>query len=124
MPALRTDLVVVQAVSLVVAEAARKPVVSQRLTVAPSLVLGDEVRVAIVLHGAGDLVERGLPGDRFELARAGLADHRLRQARFRMDHVEQRRAFRAKRAAIGRVIRIALDVDDVGLLALGEIALQ
>jgi len=39
-----------------------------------------------------------------------------------MNDVEQRRPFRAERAAIHRMIRIALDVNDVGPGVLGAVA--
>jgi hypothetical protein len=40
-----------------------------------------------------------------------------------MHEVEQRCALRAQRAAIGRMIGIALDVDDLRLLTLRKVAL-
>src|SRR5215831_8103417 len=40
-----------------------------------------------------------------------------------MHHIEERGAFRAKRATIGRVIGVALDVDDVRLLTFRKVAL-
>ena len=54
---------------------------------------------------------------REQLRNAGITDMRIER------RVEQRRALRAERAAIGRVVGIALDVGDLGLLALGEVAL-
>src|SRR5580692_10866908 len=86
-------------------------------------VLGDEVFVAIVLHQARDAVERIVPGDALELVGARLAHHRIFQARLGMDDVEQRGALWAQRAAIGRMIDVAFDVDDVGLLTLRKVAL-
>src|SRR5579862_2744785 len=68
-PALRTTFKVAQAVSLVVAEAARKPVESHRFTVVPSAFLAMKF-LSIVLHQARDAVERIIPGDALELVGA------------------------------------------------------
>ena len=88
------------------------------------VVLGDEVLVAVVLHQSRDAVERRSQQIRFELVGARLADHRIFEPRRRLDEIEQRRPLRAERAAIGRMIRVALDMDDLGGLALLQVALR
>ncbi len=91
----------------------RKPVVVQRLTVTPSRVVRDEVRVAVVLHQLGDAVERVVPGDALELVGAGLAVHRiLERASATCTKSSSAGALRAQRAAVDGVVGVALDVDD------------
>ncbi len=80
-------------------------------------VLRDEVGVAIVFQMPCNAVERIFPGNLLELGRTRLAYLWILQAGLRLDEVLQCRTLRAKRAAIGRVIRIAFDMDQLGLLA-------
>ena len=98
------------------------PVLSHRLTVVAGGVLGDEVRVAVLLHQRRDAVEREVPGDLLEFAAAGRPVFRRLQPGRRVDDIEQRRAFWAERAAIDRMVRIAFDMDDVGAGVLGTVA--
>jgi hypothetical protein len=97
------------------------PVLIQRLTVAPSRILVYEVLVAIVLHVPRDAVECEIPGDSLELVGARRPVARRGQARRRVHDVEEGRALRTQRAAIDRVIGIALDVDNAGSGILGTI---
>ena len=78
-------------------------------------VLRGEVLVAVVLHQPGDPVERQVPGDalRNSLRRAARYSGYLRRCRA-VDEVEQRRALRAEGAAVDRMVRVALDMDDLG----------
>ena len=87
-------------------------------------VLGDEILVAVVLHQPRDAVEREVPGYALELVGAGLADLRIERAGLRVHEFEQCRALRAERAAVGRMIGIAFDMNDFGLLALRQIAVR
>ena len=103
-----------KAVSLVVAEAARKPVVIQRLTVVPLLFFAMKFASRSCFIRVRDAIDRLVPGDGLELVRAGLADHRVFRARRRLHEVEQRCALRAERAAVDRMVGIALDVDELG----------
>src|SRR5207237_9605911 len=84
--------------------------------------LRHEIRVAILLHELGDATEGLVPGDRLPLVRAGRAVLGTRQAARAVDEVDERRTLRAERAAIDRVIRIALDVKDARARVLGAIA--
>ncbi|ABA52345.1 hypothetical protein BURPS1710b_A0731 [Burkholderia pseudomallei 1710b] len=72
----------------------------------------DEVRVAVRLHQLRDPLERVAPRDRLPLVGAGRAVFGLREAARAMDEVDEARALRAQRAAVDRVIGVALDVDD------------
>src|SRR5205807_5257093 len=85
-------------------------------------ILGDEVLVAVLLHKRGDTVQREVPGDLLELVAARRPVSRSFQPGGRMDHIEKRRAFRTERAAIHRMVRVTLDVDDVGSRVLGAVA--
>ena len=104
------------------ADAASMPVREPAVDRRPVLVEGDEVLVPILLHQLGDSVEREIPGDFLEFARARRAIFRDFEAAWRMDDVEQRRSLGAQCAAIDRMVRIALDVNDVGYRILGAIA--
>src|SRR5690606_19879928 len=88
------------------------------------VVLLDQIGVAVVLHGAGDLGQRLVPGDVLPAVRARRATARTGQARLGLDVILQRRALGAERAAVGRVVGVALDMDQVGLLAGLEVALR
>src|SRR5882757_5868789 len=95
-------------------DGAKLATVGQRLTVVPSLFLAMEFFVAVFLHRPRDPVEREIPGHLLEFARARRAIFRNSEPRRRVDDVQKRRPLRAERAAIDGMIRIALDVDDVG----------
>ena len=63
-----------------------------------------------------------VPGGRHAVA-TGLAQHRIFEPRLGLHEVQEARAFRAQCAAIGRMVGVALDVDDLGLLTLRKVAL-
>ena len=67
------------------------PVVSQRLTVSPSGCLGDEIRVAVLLHQFGDAIERVVPGDALPLIRARRAVLGVLQPARAVDEVDEAR---------------------------------
>ena len=71
------------------------------------------VRVARLLDPASDLVDRRVPVDVFPVIRARAPHLRLQQPPIVQDVLLERRALRAERAAIDRMIRIAFDVDDL-----------
>ena len=118
-PRPRATLQVTQPVSLVHELPERKPMVGQRLTGDAVVVRLDEVGVAVVLHQPRDALHREVPGDLLELVGAGLAVHRALHPDRRADVVDRRRALRAERAAVDRVVAVALDVDDLHLARLG-----
>src|SRR5690606_23570685 len=60
-----------------------------------------------------------VPGDFFELGAARLAVHRRLHPQRRADVVDGCRALGAKRAAVGRVVAVTLDMDDFDLARLG-----
>src|SRR5690606_22646276 len=64
-------------------------------------------------HQAGDAIERFVPGQARPLVGAGLAHHRVLQAVGALDEVQQSGALGAQAAAVDRMIRVALDVDDL-----------
>src|SRR5205823_341585 len=74
--------------------------------------LRHEIRVPLLLHELGDTIERVIPGDRLPAIGAGRAVLRMRQAARAVDEVDQSSTLRAQGAAIDRVIRIALDMED------------
>ena len=98
------------------------PVVSHRLTVVPAAFfamkfLSRSSFINLAMRSSAKSQETCLnslvPGARY------FGDL---QARRRVHDIEQRRALRAQCAAVHRMIRIALDVDDVGRGVLGAIA--
>ena len=112
------------AVSLVVAEAARKPVVVQRLTVTPSLFFATKFASRSSFISRAMRSSASSQETRSNLSEPGLRTIGYFSARLGLDEVEQRRALRAQRAAIGRMVGVALDMDDLGLLALLQVALR
>src|SRR5204862_4252072 len=74
--------------------------------------LRHEIRIAILLHELGDATEGLVPGDRLPFVGTRRAVLGKRQAARAVDEVDERCTLRAQRAAIDRVIRIALDVED------------
>src|SRR6184192_117427 len=88
----------------------------------PVGVLRNEILVAIVLHEARDPVEGLVPRDAHELVRSGRAVFRVLEPVGAVHEIEQARALGAKRAAIHRMIRIALDMNDLGRSILGLVA--
>src|SRR5690606_34715594 len=99
-------------------EARTRPAVDRRAGVVEL----DQVGVAVVLHRARDAVQRLVPGDVLEAVAARAADARTGQAGLGLDVVLERRALGAERAAVGRVVGVALDVDQLGLFAGREVA--
>ena len=75
----------------------------------------DEVGIAIFLHQPRYAVERVVPRDALPLVGARRAILGILQPARAVNEVDQARAFRTQRAAIDRMIRIALDVDDARL---------
>ena len=98
------------------------PVESPPVDRRPILVPGDEILVPVLLHQRRDAVEREIPGDLLERACAGGAIFGDLEAVRRMHDVEQRRPLRAERAAVDRMVRVALDMDDVRDRVLGPVA--
>src|SRR5690606_40664042 len=82
----------------------------------------DQVGVAVVLDGARDAVQRLVPGDVLEAVAARAADARPGQAGRRLDVRLERRALGTERSPVGRVVGVALDVQQFGGLAGGEVA--
>src|SRR5690606_1840604 len=76
-------------------------------------VLLHEVGVAVLSHQAGDAIERFVPGQAGPLIGAGLAHHRVLQAVGALYEVQQAGALGAQAAAVDRMIRVTLDVDDL-----------
>ncbi|MNF58356.1 hypothetical protein D3C84_399080 [compost metagenome] len=87
------------------------------------VILRDEVGVAVGLHQLGDAVEGVIPFDALPRVGAGFADLRVLEAVGAVDEVQEARAFRAEGAAVDRVVRVALDMDDVLRDVLRRIAL-
>src|SRR5690606_1378535 len=86
------------------------------------LVAFNEVGIAVVLDGTGDLVERLVPGNLLEAVRTRPADARMGQAAFRLHVGLEGRALRAQGAAVDRMVGVALDVEQFGLLAGVQVA--
>ncbi|MNS55047.1 hypothetical protein D3C72_878710 [compost metagenome] len=89
----------------------------------PLGVLFDEVGVAVLLHQAGDAIERLVPADPHPLIAARLAYLGVLQAARAVDEVQQAGAFRAEGAAVDRVVGVTFDMDDVLFDVLARIAL-
>src|SRR5207249_7802749 len=77
---------------------------------------------AIVLREARDAVEGLVPRDAHELVRSWRAVLRVPEPVGAVHEIEQARALGAERAAIHRMIRIALDMNDLGRSVLGFVA--
>ena len=95
---------------------------SQRLTVVPSLFLAMKFLsrssfISVAIRSSAKSQETSL-----EFVRARRAIFGDLEPGRRVDDVEQRRSLRAERAAIDRMVGIALDVDDVGHRILGSVA--
>ncbi len=95
---------------------------SQRLTVLPCVVRLHERLVAGLLHPVADLVDRGFPGDVLPVIGAGPADLRLGEPPRVEDVLLERGALGAERAAVDRMVRVALDVDHLRGDVLGLVA--
>ena len=105
MPRARLNFCDRKPVSLLAAEAHSMPVVSQRLTVTP--VVGfDEVGVTVFFHQLGDAGKGVVPADTLPFVRPRRPVFRVLEAAFAVDEVNCAGAFRAKRTAVYRVIRI------------------
>jgi hypothetical protein len=74
----------------------------------------DEAFIARLLHPPGDLVDHPIPALLLPAIGARGAVKRASQATFAEDVVFERDAFGAERAAIDRMVGVALDVDDGG----------
>ena len=89
------------------------PVVSQRLTVVPAAFF------AMKFASRSSFISRAMRSSaksqetRLNSLLPGARYLGYLQPRRRVHEIEQRRAFRAQRAAVHRMVRIALDVDDV-----------
>jgi len=86
------------------------------------LVAFDEVGVAVVLEQAGDARIGLVPGDALPFVGAGLAHFGVSQALFAVDVVDQPRPLGTERTTADRMIRVALDVEDLRLDVLGAVA--
>src|SRR5207245_11497468 len=82
----------------------------------------DEMLVAIFLHEPRAPVDGLVPGDAHGLVRSGRAVFRVLEPVGAVHEIEQTRALGAECAAIHRMIRIALDVNDLGRSILGLVA--
>src|SRR5690606_19383090 len=81
----------------------------------------DEVGVAVVLHQAGDAIERLVPGNPLPFIASRFAHLGVLHALRAVDVVDQTGTLGAQRATADRVIRIALDVEDAFLGVLGAV---
>ena len=77
--------------------------------------LGDKIRVPILLQKLADTIERIVPANSLPCIGPGRAILRVLEAALTVDKVNQSGAFRAQRAAVDRMIGIALDVEDARL---------
>ena len=85
-----------------------------------ALVVGfDEVGVTVFFHQLGDAGKGVVPADTLPFVRPRRPVFRVLEAAFAVDEVNQAGAFRAKRAAVYRVIRIPFDMENAffGVLA-------
>ena len=78
--------------------------------------------VARLLHPAGDLIQRVVPGDVLPVSGSRAANLRFQQAAFIEDVLLERRALGTESPAIDGMVGIALDVDHLRSDVLGLVA--
>src|SRR5690606_4523912 len=100
------------------AHARRRPAIHR----AAGRVPRHEIRVAVLLQQPRDAVERLVPRNTLPTVRARRAVLGVLQPARAVDEIDESRPLRAQRAAIDRMIRIALDVEDRRLRVLRAIA--
>src|SRR5205085_6713664 len=87
----------------------------------PLVILCNERRIARVFNLPRDLIESVVPRDVFPMIRTGPPHLRFQEPALIQNILFERSAFRAERAAIDRMIWIALDVHDLRRGVLGSV---